>query len=344
MPAAVLQRGADCLDRLALVSELDVDLLSKAAQGGHAGLLDDRQEIETLVVGAQGQYRALALLGRNEGLAVERHDARSLVVQAEHQRRHVHPHLGGVHAVDAVAKVNLLVHDDVVVREDLLVLDDPAGDHFIGLGGTGGSVASEVDAARVVPDGRLDRLVHHPAEASGEVHAIAGVRGVEELGGVVVSLGPDRSLEHRAGGLVGPLGLALRLDGQVLEAAEHFEPVLAAVLVDHGHDLVARLADATDEVGGHGLVAIVHREVHEGHLLSLGPLRRIDLVDREGLAELYTDLTLADEAEECGGGADAVHGTDGDDHGDGTEHLASFRGGPDASGRVGFDDTIRLGV
>lgn len=301
---------------------VDVHFGGEAGGRGH-DRLDRREQVQLLVGGPEGHHGHLAARRLVVLLALQHHDLRATAIEAAHQRRHVHLLAGGHDAHDAVAEVGLRAHDQVVVREDLLVLRHPAADGLVGLAAAR-EVPGEVDAPVVVRDVRLDRLVHHTAEAGGEIHPVAGVRSVEELDRVVVRLGPDGRLEHRARGLELPGGLALRLDDEAVEVAEHLEPVLAAVLVDHRHDLVARLADALDERGGHRLVAVVHREVHERDLLPGRPLGRVDLVDRERLRELQADVAPSDEAEKGGRGENAIDGTDGEDHRDGAEHVTSF--------------------
>ncbi len=340
MPAAVLQRGADGGEGGLLVLGIDVRLLGET-RGGRHHHLDGGEEVEGLAVRPERDHDLLGLDRGDEHLTLAHDHLGAALVQAGHEGGHVDLLADRRHAHDAVAEVGLRAHDQVVVREDLLVLRHPAADGLVGLA-VAREVPGEVDAPVVVRDVRLDRLVHHTAEAGGEIHPVAGVRSVQELDRVVVRLGPDGRLEHRAGGLERPLGLALRFDDQAVEGAEHLEPVGAVVLVDHGHDLVARLADPADEVGGHGLVAVVHREVHERDLLPGGPLRHVDLFDGERLRELQADVPTADEAEEGGRGADAVDGTDGEDLGDDAEHGCLHEVGPGCHPTFRIDGTISL--
>jgi len=305
-----LQRGPDGGERGLLVLGIDVHFVGESGRRGDDSL-DRREQVELLVGSPERDHAHLAPGGLVELLALEDDHLRTSLVEAAHEGRHVHLLAGGHDPHDAVAEIDLGVHDLLVVRQDLLVLRHPALDGRIRLVARG-EMPGEVDAPGVVADVALDRLVHKTAEAGREVHAVAGVGRVEQLDRVVVGIRPDGRLQDRAGGLEIPGGLALRLDLEAVEGAEHLEPVLAAVLVDDGHDLVARLADAADEVGGHGLVAVVHREVHERHLLPGRPLRDVDLVDRERLRELQADVVRAraDEAEQSGRGADAVDRTD----------------------------------
>lgn len=288
MLAVALQRGADGGEGGLLVLGVDVRLLGET-RGGRHHHLDGGEEVEGLAVRSERDHDLLGLDRGDEHLALAHDHLGTALVQAGHEGGHVDLLADRRDADDTVSEVGLGGEDVPVVGQDLLVLHHPAPDGVVGVPALR-EQPGEVDAAGVVADVALHRLVHDSAEARREVHAVAGVGRVHQFDGVLVRPGPDGRLEDRAGGLERPAGLALRLHEEAVEGAEHLQPVLAAVLVDHGHDLVARLADAADEVSGHGLLPVVHREVHEGDLRPDGPLGRVDLVDREGLGELQPDI------------------------------------------------------
>ncbi len=298
-----------------LVLERDVDLLGETAQGVHAGRADAGHEVEVLVGGTEGHEDLLALLRRHEGLALEHHDPGTLAVQTPHEGGHVDGDANRAHAVDPLAEVLPVLHDVVVVRQDGLVLGDPARDGLVGVAVLG-EVAREVHAPAVVLDPRLHRLVDQAGEAAVEVHPVRRVRIGHEPEQVVVDLRPglgERALEHLAGrlGRVVARILALGLDHEPGEVPEGGEPVLPRVLVDDRDELVVVLPEARDEASGHLRVAVVHREVDQGHRPAL-PGRHGELVHREGLGEHHLGL-LSDEPQERGRREDPVHRPDRDD-------------------------------
>ena len=327
-----LQRRADRGRGGFLVLERDVDLLGEAAQGVHAGRADGGHEVEVLVGGAEGHEDLLALLRRHEDLALEHHDPGTLAVQTPHEGGHVDGDAHRAHAVDPLAEVLPVLHDVVVVRQDGLVLGDPARDGLVGVAVLG-EVAREVHAPAVVLDPRLHRLVDQAGEAAVEVHPVRRVRVGHQPEQVVIDLRPglgERALEHLAGrlGRVVARVLALGLDHEPLEVPEADEPVLPRVLVDDRDERVPRLAEAVDEPDGHGRVAVVHREVDEGHLSGGPPIAHLDLVHREGLREADLRLVVPDQPQEGGRGQDAVDGADSDD---------------EVGGLEGSTDVVRVG-
>lgn len=311
---SALEELADGRECRRLVLGVDVDLRGEAGGGGH-DRLDRGEKVELRVAGAEGDLEGLAAQRLVEGLALEHDHLRAGLVEAVHEGRHVHLLAGGHDAHDAVAEVDLGVHDLLVVRQDLLVLPHPAGDLRVG-GGVGREVARQVHAPRVVRDVGLHGLVHHGGERPAEVHAVGRVGVAQELERVLVDLlagGVERAAQDLARrlGAVG-VGLRLRLDHQVLERAHDLEPVGPVVLVDDRDELVVAVAERRDEAAGHLHVAVVHREVHE-HDATPRPGRHGELVHREGLAEHHLDHGVAVEARHGGGRAHPVDRADRDD-------------------------------
>lgn len=333
------ERGADGREGRLLVLRIDVRLLGEAARGSH-DRLEAGEEIERFLVRAEGDLAGLATERLAEDLALADHHLGAALVQGRHERGDVDLAADRRDAHDAGAEVELLADDRRVVLEDLGVLDDPALDLGVRLA-VEGEVMGQVDAARVVADVRLDRLVHRPTEVGGEVHAIARVGVAQEGEGVVVRdltrllQGAAQDLARRLGG-VGPGVLRLRLDREPVEVAEHLGPVLPRVLVHDGDERVVAGLEGVDETEGHLGLTVVHREVDEDDTPP-APGRHRELVHGEGLGEDDLGL-LADQPQNRGRGEDAVDAADRHDQ------IGGGEGGDDGLGhfglqRVYLDDT-----
>ncbi len=171
------EKFANYLNRRFLVLGLDVRLRGEARSGDASGL-DGGDEVEGPEArsAAETNLPLLCLLRGVIAFPVDDRDLYGEPVEAGHQGGHVDDATPRVHPEDPIAEVHPLTHNLLVGGTDALVLRDPAEDRLVGFPVLS-QVASQVHPPGVITNAGLHRSVHHPAEAGGEVHPVAGVRG-----------------------------------------------------------------------------------------------------------------------------------------------------------------------